>query len=397
MVKTTNNVLKGHVRSRYGASMVPGLKVWAVPTAMNIQGTAMRVDTTRNNGLYILDSLREGPYTVTVTAGDSAYVFLRTLKTTPSPASSGITSVSADNSSPTTGVRDLQGVGDTKSTDFEAYRSDTKFSGIIVNDRDTDLTTIDPGEALAGAVINLFRDDDGSATPNVADTLIGTATTDANGAYSFTGLVEGRYTAVWGSGTPDNSVQVMTKLSTAGAATTQISATPLMALNVKQTGNLPAWNYANPGSPSNLAPANFTFLYANTVVQGTVLKQGTATPVPGMSITLQKCYLSTANAGGSALTNVSGPRPDDGAATTCTSFFAGSNTVVTDAAGNFQFANLREGVYRVTPAPGTVPPYASFVGVATGFAASPGVDDGRSGLFLTVGSGDIESLQFDVY
>ena len=189
----------------------------------------------------------------------------------------------------------------------------------------------------------------------------------------------------------------MTKLSTAGTATTQVSATPVMALNVLASGNLPAWNYANPGVPSNLLPANFTFLYSNTIVQGTVLKQSDLSAVPGMSITLQKCYLSTANAGGSALTNVSGPRPDDGGATTCTSFFAGSNTVVTDAAGKFQFANLREGVYRVTPAPGTVPPFASFVGVATGFAASPGVDDGRSGLFLTVGSGDIESLTFHVY
>jgi hypothetical protein len=396
MVKTTNNELKGRVYSRHGATQVPGLTVTATPTAMNIQGTATRVDVTRNNGLYILDSLREGPYTVTVTAGDSAYVFLRTLTTTPVPATSAVTSGSANNASPTTGVRDLQGVGDIKQTFFEAYRTDTEFSGLVVNDRDTDLTTIDPGEALAGATINLYRDDDGSATAGT-DTLVTSATSDAGGMYSFTNLVEGRYTAVWVAGTPSADVQVMTKLSTAGTPTTKVSATTLMGANVKHVGNLPAWNYANPGVPSNLLPANFTFLYANTVVRGTILKQSDLTPVPGMSITMQKCFLSTANAGGSALTNVSGPRPDDAGATTCTSFFAGSSTVTSAADGTFQFANLREGVYRVTPAPGTVPPYAAFVGVATGFAASPGVDDGRSGLFLTVGSGDIESLTFHVY
>ena len=82
-----------------------------------------------------------------------------------------------------------------KSSWFEAYRNDTKFEGLVVNDRDTDLTTIDPGEGLAGAVINLYRDDDGSATAGL-DTLTASATTDASGAYSFTGLLEGRYTAV---------------------------------------------------------------------------------------------------------------------------------------------------------------------------------------------------------
>jgi hypothetical protein len=328
-------------------------------------------------------------------------VFLRTLTTTFSPAASTIrSSLTDDNDTPTQGTRDLQGFAAVLKANFEGYRSDTKFAGLVVNDRDTDLTTIDPGEALAGAIINLYRDDDGSATANTADTLTASATTDAGGAYSFTGLVEGRYTAVVVPNTPTADVQVLTKLSNVNAPTTKVSATPLMGANIGASGSLPAWNYANPNAPSNLAPANFTFLYANTVVRGTVKKQAAGNAaVPNMTVTLQKCYTSTANLPGSLLTNVSGPMPDDAGATTCNTFFiSGTLNTTTNASGNWEFTGLREGVYRVVPQLGSVvPAYAQFVGVSTNFAASPGADDNRAGLFLTVGSGDIESLDFQVW
>jgi protocatechuate 3,4-dioxygenase beta subunit len=400
MVKTTNNELRGRVQSRYGASNVAGLVVTIAPTAMNIQGSPAKSDTTAAGGWYSIDGLREGPYTVTVSAGDSAYSFLRTLKKTASPAASAINSdglaATDNNDSPTQGTRDLQGVADSKVVNFEGYRNDTKFAGAVVNDRDTDLTTIDPGEALAGAKINLYRDDDGSATANTSDTLVATATTDANGAYSFTGLLEGRYTAVWVANTPSTDVQVVRSISSANVPSTKVTATPLMSANVVASGNLPAWNYANLASMTNIAPANFTFVYANTVVQGKVLKQAAGNaPVAGMTVQMQKCF--TVTFAGTTLTTVSGPRPDV-ANNKCTAYLPGVSTTVTDAAGAFQFTGLREGVYRVIPLGGTVvPAYANYVGVATGFAASPGANDNEAGLFLTSGSGDIESLIFHVY
>jgi hypothetical protein len=327
-----------------------------------------------------VSGLREGPYEVSVTAGDSAWTFLRTLKTTSVP-----TSGSANNASATTGSRDLTGYGVTGTSNFEAYRTDATWAGIIVNDRDTDLTTIDPGEALAGAVVNLYRDDDAGTAGT--DTLTATATSDANGAYSFTGLVEGRYTAVWASGTPTADVKVLRSVSTANVASSSVTAITLFGGPVKNTAvNLPAWSYGT-SVGSNLTDANFTFVFSNTIVQGTAMTAAAA-PVAGMTVTMQRCFTSTANGGGlTTLTNVSGPQPDDGVNTTCTAFFTGNTNAVTDAAGNFQFGNLAEGVYKVTPQPATA-------GLTT-FTPAGGAAN-QPGLYLTVGSGDIETLAFTI-
>jgi hypothetical protein len=321
-----------------------------------------------------------------VEAGDSAYSFLRTLKTSPVPASSLIKSGSANNDSPTMGTRDVQGVADIQNTNFEAYRTDRKFSGLVINDRDTDLTTVDPGEALAGAIINLYQDDDGSGTAYTGvDSLVGVATTDAGGAFSFTGLREGRYTAVWVKDSPTADVAVVRSWSQTNVLSSKITATTLMAANVANVGpNLPAWNYAN-STVSNLATANFTYIYSNTVVRGTTKTAG-GVAIPGMSVTLQRCWTSTANTvAPNTLTNVSGPQPET-ASTFCTLFFSGQQNAVTDATGAFSFPNLPEGVYKVLPVPGTVVGYTTYT--PTGGAA------GQAGLYLTVGSGDIETLDF---
>jgi hypothetical protein len=386
MVKTNNNTLSGKVASRYGATPIKGLEVTIAPTAMNIQGSSDTTLTTNASGNYSLAGMREGPYTITVSAGDSAYVFLRTLKTTFSPAGSTIrSSLTDDNDSPTQGTRDLEGSAVTLKANFEGYRSDTKFSGLVVNDRDLDLSTVDPGEALQGAVINLYRDDDGSATANTADTLIGQATTDAGGAYTFTGLLEGRYTAVWAANTPSTDVIVTRGLTVAASSTTKVSATPLMAANTKHTSaSLPRWNYNN-SAIVNGADADFTFLYSTTVVKGTI-KAAAAVgtfaigdPVPGMQVSLQRCHDATTT----NLTAFSGPKPFIAAVDVCTAFFNGTSSAITDANGVFQFQNLTEGIYQATILPNTVSPFVQW---NDGFG-----NPNNPILFWTSGSGDIEA------
>jgi len=53
---------------------------------------------------------------------------------------------------------------------------------------------LDPGEEVAGATVQLYRDDgDGQAEPGTGDTLVGTQTTNATGDYRFNGLMAGGY------------------------------------------------------------------------------------------------------------------------------------------------------------------------------------------------------------
>ena len=183
----------------------------------------------------------------------------------------------------------------------------------------------------------------------------------------------------WATGTPNNDVNVLTAITITGATTTSVTGTPLKSAHVAPASvNLPAWNYAT-NSVSNQAAANFTFLYKNTVVQGTTKTAG-GTAVPGMTITLRRCFTSTANGGGgNTLTNVSGPQPATGT-TLCTAYFTGQTNVVTAADGSFMISGLTEGVYEITPAPGTVSPFTT---------STP-----AQALYLTVGSGDIESYAF---
>ena len=369
--KSNTNLMAGTVSSRQGASPAKGIIVTVSPAAGNIQGTAAKMDTTDATGAYSVSGLREGPYEVSVSAGDSAWTFLRTLKSTTTPAAGAST-----NASPSTAARTLKGYGVTGTSNFEAYRSDVTFSGLVVNDLDADLTTIDPGEALAGAIINLYRDDDAGTAGT--DTLTATATSDASGNYTFTGLLEGRYTAKWASGSPSTDVKVLRSVDANNVANSSVTAITLFNGPVKNTAvNLPAWNYAT-SVGSNLTDANFTFLYSNTVVKGTTLT-GAGVAVAGMTVTLRRCYNATLT----NLTNFSGPKPQAAGVDACsgaTPYFVGQTNVLTDATGTFTFSGLSEGVYEVIPVPSTVSPYTT---------AAP-----AGGMYLTVGSGDIETLAF---
>ena len=123
-------------------------------------------------GVYKLEDLREGPYQIMV-AGDDSWDFFEVLETTSTPVSSG----SEDHDDETSGTRDNEGNGVVGVTNFMAERIDTEILGVVVNDRDMDFNTLDPNEALSGATVELYNDDDGDGEIDADDDLLITSTT----------------------------------------------------------------------------------------------------------------------------------------------------------------------------------------------------------------------------
>ena len=91
------------------------------------------------------------------------------------------------------GTRDLEGYGRASVANFAAHRMDTKVEGVVVNDRDADFNTLDPGEALAAVTITLIDDANADGLVTAGEVTVGTTTTDATGAYAFSGLQEDNY------------------------------------------------------------------------------------------------------------------------------------------------------------------------------------------------------------
>ncbi|MBI5216621.1 MAG: T9SS type A sorting domain-containing protein [Ignavibacteriae bacterium] len=132
----------------------PGISDWT----MNLSGTATASATTDVNGNYQFTNLQPGTYIVREALQDGW------LQTTTNP----------DNFVVTSG-ENISGV------DFGNFRL-ISISGMKFNDHNGDGVKDENDEGLAGWTINLA----GSATAS--------ATTDANGAYSFTALGPGTYT-----------------------------------------------------------------------------------------------------------------------------------------------------------------------------------------------------------
>jgi copper chaperone CopZ len=337
----------------------------------NIQGTPTVLDTTDAAGAYSFANVIEGPYTVTVAGVASTWDFVTKLTTTSVPTVSG----AVNNTSATEGTRDIAGYGVTATANFEARRLDTTIKGTVINDRDADGNVIDIDEALAGAQLQLYRDGSGAAFTR--DTLITTATTDANGAYSFTGLAEGRYMVRWVGGTPASpSLDVLRALSTDSVIVTTkaavLAGNPDNSRNIGTTtpATLPRWDYNNSAGIGALAnPTHFMFLYKNTKAIGTV-KTGGGVAIAGMTVSLRRCNVS---AGATSPPTTPGPQ-------TCTSYLGTTVNVVSDASGAFTFDNLTEGIYEIRPQPTTVAGWNTSTPSTT--------------LYLLVGNGDIESLNF---
>jgi hypothetical protein len=358
-IKTTNNMIFGNVYSKLGAFGADSVMVTVAPTADNIQGSPGGTAYTTAAGYYSFDDLVEGPYTVTASANGQPYEFLRTLTVGSLP-----TSGAADNDTETMGDRDLQGYGVSARANFEAYANATEISGVVVNDRDQDGNTIDLDEALAGAVMELYRDDDNGAAG--MDTLVATATTDANGAYEFTGLLEGRYVVAWQADTPNSAVTVLRNLDQDPAIVTTTA-----DADVAHVGDLPRWDYDNTVGV-NMGASSFPFLFKNTSIKGAVVDAGDSDPVAGMTVSLRRCEVST---------GATSPPVAVGPGIACTAWLGTTVNTTTDANGEFTFADLEEGVYEITPAATTVAGYTAVLPAQV--------------LFLTVDNGDVEVMTFD--
>jgi hypothetical protein len=368
--KYNNALLTGLVRAADGTN-ADGLTVRIQSTSDNIQpkgdGTAVDTTITIVGGAYNLPSLREGPYMVTAAEGDSASVWEL------------IAFTGSGNTDARTASRDAETTGDVDIANFRTVRLDTEVRGVVINDRDSDFNVIDPDEALSGAIIELYMDNSGTATVS-ADSLVGTSTSDANGQWSFTGLREGRYIVKWQSGTPSTDQDVLRGLSKDTAiATTAATTTGAGANNTRRVGptgipsTLPRWDYDNTVVDGGFLPANFAFLFKNTVVKGKV-QTGAAAAVAGMTVSMRRCNVSTGS--------TSPPVAVNGTTIRCTTYLGTTVNAVTDAAGEFSFSGLIEGVYEVTPQPGT----------AAGFTTSAPAQ----ALYRTVGNGDIEDITFTV-
>ncbi len=372
--KYNNTSLTGLVRAADGTN-VNGATVRIQPTADNIQPNITDTTVTVSGGSWGLSGLREGPYMITASVGDSTAAWEL------------VTFTGSGNTSASMGIRDLQNNGDDDIVNFRAVRLDTEIRGVVINDRDNDLNTIDPDEALAGAVLNLYKDNTGTAVVS-ADSLVATATTDAGGQYSFTGLREGRYIVKAVAGTPSAATDVLRGLGIDTAiVSTAATTTNLGANNTRRVGTftpnpLPRWNYNTSHPDHGHLPNNFTFLYKNGTATGTITNAAGGAAIAGMTVSLRRCDNSVGSA--------SPPNPVDpdgadniagnGDDVRCITFLGTTQNAVTDASGVFTFSSLIEGVYEVTPQPGTVGGFTN---------ANP-----SARLFRIVGNGDVETGSF---
>ncbi|MEZ4414887.1 MAG: SdrD B-like domain-containing protein [Gemmatimonadota bacterium] len=353
--KYDNTSLTGVVRAADGTD-ADGIHVHITPDPMLIQPNVTDTTLTVSGGSYSLGGLVEGVYHVevadSVTAtGDSIWSFFGT----------NASSKSAE----------LEGNADNDIVNFTATRMDTKILGVVVNDRDADGDVRDPNEALGGVTLTLYK---GAIS---ADSVVGTATSDANGNYAFDKLREGLYFVKADASSALTAATVLRTISAGGVVadtarvTTGATTTGLGGNLTRQVGDtavtttglpvLPRWDYSQTQG-NFVTPSHFTFLYDNTTARGTIV-DGAAAPVAGMTVTLRRCKDSA----GSTSPPTAG---------TCTTYLPGApQNVATDASGQFVFSNLEEGVYEVTPNP-----------VTAGFATvTP-----ASLLFLMVDNGDIE-------
>ena len=262
---------------------------------------------------------------------------------------------------------DLQGNGDVDIANFVVRRLDTSIQGVVLNDRDGDnINDSLSGEPLAGVILELYSD---TAATGALDNLVGTATTNSLGGYTFSDLREGRYivkalqpgTAVVSRGVTAAGGHVDTTVAITAATTVGEGNNNTRTVGSSSPSLLPRWDYAM-STVFFDGRTNFTFLFSNTSVQGTI-ETAAGVAVANKEVALQRCLVSA----GAMSPAVGG---------TCTSNYPSwvVLTTTTDANGAFSFANLQEGVYQVTPLQTT------------------GVTAPVSALYQLEGNGDIEDL-----
>ena len=188
------------------------------------------------------------------------------------------------------------------------------ISGSVYDDAPANNNTIDGADtALGGVTVKLYFDRDGNGVVSPGDTLLTTTSTASNGSYSFSGLVAGSY--------------VVQKTNPAGGSVTNDwDASADLVLTDSEIGVVL--------SSANVTQRDFLIDGYLGTIAGQVLKDtdnnntGDA-PFPGVTLTLLNSdgsvYDSDPVAGGIQ-----------------------SITAVTDSSGNYSFANVPPGDYRVS-------------------------------------------------
>lgn len=251
------------------------------------------------------------------------------------------------------------------------------IAGLVANDRDADLNTLDPGEALSGVTLELIVDTNADGVIDPGEVTWTTTSTNGSGAYSFNNLWLRNY--IVRAVSPSNATvlrsldasgtvvdQTGTLLTAAGAGagptlnqsgTNQVGTTD----SPSQGDELPRWSYTSGaaasdggGAPSGpgpnsmngaltTAPTHFMFLYGTGTVSGAVKNGGAA--VSGVTVTVTRC-------------RTAGAAPSPPTAGVCTLKHGNPSphitNIVTDASGNYSVTGLLEGVYQIDVSPQTV-------------------------------------------
>lgn len=279
----------------------------------------------------------------------------------------------------------------------------TTIAGVVANDRDSDLNTLDPGEALSGVSIQLIVDTNADGVIDAGEVTWATTTTNGSGAYSFSDLWQRNY--IVRAVSPSNAT-VLRALSPTGTVVDQTGTLLTTAVvgagaTLNQSGTiqvgttdppgqgdeLPRWGYtlgsaavdtglepSGPG-PNNMngalttAPTHFVFLFNTASLSGAVKTGGVG--VAGALVTAIRCQTAPA-------------APSPPVAGACTikhgSPVVQFTNVETDASGNYTISGLLEGIYQIEVAPAT----AGYSNV---------VVPGGAGLYLAVLRGDGDSAQ----
>lgn len=413
--KSNNNQITGvmtdlsNTVAALAGSPAAGLKVW-VKTAPTFIGPSKDTVVTVTaaggapcpaaTGAYCtFANLLEGPYTVQALDGatTATWQFKTTLTTASAPVASGVdgdgVATAVNNTNASTGSRHIQGTGQVAVANFRVTRMDTQIQGSILNDRDLDTNTIDGGEALTGATVDLIRDLDADGIIDAGESVVATTTSGADGSYEFTALEQGNYIvratsttahvtrALSGAGVHTNTLAVLTS-AVAAAASPADGANNTRRVGTKTPASnaaMPNWNYAT--DAANLtSTTHFTFL-AKAVgeVKGTVFK-GAALPgvaQAGVTVVLTRCI--------TAGTNPSPPVP----AALCAKIPGTQRNAVTLADGSYSFTGLDEGVYAVEVVPSSVGLAAI---VEPGTTILPAFPQYRATITLGASATDIETV-----